>query len=410
MPISLRSEPRVVIHPPSPPDDHAVAPARPPRPAHKSMVAVGSGMGPEAALARDEFLRTLQREKRRADRSRAPLSLVLYEIADGDRSPRGNAFRLLDAISASKRETDVLGFTGPDSLAILFPDTPEEGARRFVAKIAAQGFEHGVTTIAATYPDCLFDELANAVQNGAAAATGFNASLAPLAASPAAPASREAGGSDGYFLKRGLDVIGALIALVLVSPLLIATAIAIAISSPGPIIFRQKRLGKGGKPFVFYKFRSMRCDADDSIHRQYVASLITGQHRSDEAGAPAEPGTNVYKITADPRVFGVGRIIRKTSIDELPQLFNVLRGEMSLVGPRPALPYEAENYQSWHLRRIWAIRPGITGLWQVEGRSRVPFDEMVRMDLRYIRHCSLALDLKILVKTVRVVLRCEGAV
>jgi lipopolysaccharide/colanic/teichoic acid biosynthesis glycosyltransferase len=117
----------------------------------------------------------------------------------------------------------------------------------------------------------------------------------------------------------------------------------------------------------------------------------------------------MYKIKADPRVTPVGRFIRKTSIDELPQLFNVLKGEMSLIGPRPPLPYEAENYQSWHLRRVLDIRPGITGLWQVEGRSKVSFDEMVRMDLRYVRGCSLSLDLRILAKTVLVVLNCKGA-
>jgi lipopolysaccharide/colanic/teichoic acid biosynthesis glycosyltransferase len=165
-------------------------------------------------------------------------------------------------------------------------------------------------------------------------------------------------------------------------------------------------LGKGGVPFVFYKFRSMVTNGDDSIHRAFVANLIKGE---DEANAKAEEGAPVYKIKADPRVTRIGRFIRKTSIDELPQFFNVLKGEMSLVGPRPPIPYEAANYQPWHLRRILAANPGLTGLWQVEGRSRVSFNDMVRMDLRYIRESSLSLDIKILLKTVLVVLRCDGA-
>src|SRR6202165_2451708 len=183
-------------------------------------------------------------------------------------------------------------------------------------------------------------------------------------------------------------------------------AAAIRITSSGPVIFKQARLGKRGVPFVFYKFRSMSVNADDRIHRAYVASLISGDHEGINQGNTAKP---LYKLKSDPRVTRVGRVIRKTSMDELPQLFNVLKGDMSLVGPRPPIPYEAEKYEAWHLRRILEIRPGITGLWQVEGRSKTSFDDMVRLDLRYIRDCSLMLDLKILIKTVKVVLRCDGA-
>jgi lipopolysaccharide/colanic/teichoic acid biosynthesis glycosyltransferase len=157
---------------------------------------------------------------------------------------------------------------------------------------------------------------------------------------------------------------------------------------------------------MFYKFRSMHCDADDQIHRDFVSSLIKGHHDLINQQDALDP---LFKIKSDPRVTAVGRIIRQTSIDELPQLFNVLKGDMSLVGPRPPLPYEAVEYQSWHLRRILEIRPGITGLWQVEGRSKVSFDEMVRMDLRYIKNRSLVYDLKLLLKTVKVVLRQKGA-
>ena len=193
--------------------------------------------------------------------------------------------------------------------------------------------------------------------------------------------------------------------LLVLSPIFLGTAIAVKLTSPGPVIFKQKRLGRRGMPFVFYKFRSMRADSDDSIHKEYTANLIRGQLDEVNQGDAESPH---YKIKADPRVTSIGRLIRKTSIDELPQLVNVLKGDMSLVGPRPPLVYEAEEYQSWHLRRVLEVRPGITGLWQVEGRNKTSFDEMVRLDLRYIRSQSFWLDVKILVKTVFTVLRCDG--
>ncbi len=187
---------------------------------------------------------------------------------------------------------------------------------------------------------------------------------------------------------------------------MLLTALAIKFTSPGPIIFKQIRLGQRGVPFVFYKFRSMLTNTDDRIHREYVTHLIKGNLKEINQGDQETP---LYKIKEDPRVTRVGRIIRKTSIDELPQLFNVLKGDMSLVGPRPPLPYEVEKYQSWHLRRILDAKPGITGLWQVEGRSQTSFDDMVRLDLQYIRNWSPWLDFKILLKTVKVVLKSAGA-
>ena len=150
----------------------------------------------------------------------------------------------------------------------------------------------------------------------------------------------------------------------------------------------------------------MYVNNDDAIHRSYVQKLIDGKLHDVNQGDGQRP---LYKIKSDPRVTEVGKIIRKLSFDELPQLFNVLKGEMSLVGPRPPLPYEVEKYKSWHLRRILEVKPGITGLWQVEGRSRTSFDDMVRLDLRYVQQSSLRLDLKILMKTVNAVLRPSGA-
>ena len=207
-------------------------------------------------------------------------------------------------------------------------------------------------------------------------------------------------------IKRAIDVAGSIFALLVLSPLIFMTALLIKADSKGPVIFRQVRLGEKGVPFTFYKFRSMNVDATDQIHRDYVLKLIDGKHSAINNGNNENP---LYKILSDPRVTSVGKFIRKTSIDELPQLYNVLKGDMSLVGPRPPLAYEAEKYQAWHLRRILEMKPGITGLWQVEGRSRTGFDEAVRLDVRYIQTWSLFLDIKILFKTVKEVLQCRGA-
>lgn len=209
---------------------------------------------------------------------------------------------------------------------------------------------------------------------------------------------------EGYIaVKRLIDVSFSVLALFVAAPVLLFIALSIKLDSPGPVLFRQTRVGKRGKTFTFYKFRTMVHNADSAIHRQYVQSLIRQQ--SAAGGQPAAP---VYKMARDPRITRVGAWLRRTSLDELPQFFNVLKGEMSLVGPRPPVPYEVQEYQEWHLSRLAAL-PGITGLWQVRGRSRVTFDEMVRMDIEYITHQSLWLDLKILVLTIPAVLAGHGA-
>jgi len=171
-------------------------------------------------------------------------------------------------------------------------------------------------------------------------------------------------------------------------------------------LFRQKRIGEHGTPFTFLKFRSMFINNDSSEHKEYVRQLIAGQAEKKPANGN---GTGVFKLTNDRRITPVGRILRRASLDELPQLINVLHGEMSLVGPRPPVPYEVEAYATWHRRRLLEAKPGITGLWQVYGRSRVEFDDMVRLDLRYARDCSPLLDLKILLQTPRAVMGGDGA-
>jgi lipopolysaccharide/colanic/teichoic acid biosynthesis glycosyltransferase len=204
-------------------------------------------------------------------------------------------------------------------------------------------------------------------------------------------------------IKRVTDILGSLFALVVLSPLLLAIALAIKLTSPGPVLFRQQRVGRFGEPFTFLKFRSMFLSNDDTIHREYVTRFIKADRNGSSGG-----GERVFKIEDDPRVTAIGRILRRTSLDELPQFLNVLRGEMSLVGPRPAIPYEVNCYDVWHKLRL-LVKPGITGLWQVHGRSRVPFDGMVRLDLNYVTSWSLWLDIKLLLQTPWAVFMGDGA-
>ncbi len=179
-------------------------------------------------------------------------------------------------------------------------------------------------------------------------------------------------------------------------------------TSEGPVLFRQERIGQWGKPFTFLKFRSMQVVQADNPHKVYIEKLI--RENKEANGAGTENGeARVFKLTADPRVTSVGKFIRKTSLDELPQLINVLRGEMSLVGPRPPVAYEADVYDVWHRMRLLTVKPGITGLWQVMGRSRTTFDEMVRLDLRYVTEWSLWQDIKIILKTPWAVIAGKGA-
>jgi lipopolysaccharide/colanic/teichoic acid biosynthesis glycosyltransferase len=384
----------------------------------------------DAVLPFNDFLNELRREERRAERSGRALSLVVYRFGDEAQSkthPGAGTWglppadRLIKAIYSTKRETDIVGYASGNVVALLCPDTDAAGHQCVQRKISVLTGPLPCTEVAATYPDDLFTSLSAA----APVPTAFQPF--PLGGSTTRRVS-------GYPLKRALDVLVASLALLLLALPMLGVALAIRLSSPGGAIFKQTRLGRGGVPFTFYKFRSMVVDGDDSIHREFASQIIKGAAPAQvpalapstageggadlEAKAHAGPGPAagavgepvLYKLKSDPRVTRLGKFIRKTSIDELPQLFNVLKGDMSLVGPRPPIPYESVHYQPWHLRRILSAKPGITGLWQVGGRSAVSFSEMVRMDLHYMNHCSLGLDLKILCKTISVVLHCQGAV
>jgi lipopolysaccharide/colanic/teichoic acid biosynthesis glycosyltransferase len=236
------------------------------------------------------------------------------------------------------------------------------------------------------------------------------------AASPAIPTPQ----SGGRFVDascRALDIVGSAVLLVLMAPLLAAIAIVVRLDSPGRAVFRQQRIGRGRKPFTVNKFRSMSDGAAHDRHREFVLGLIKGEpprHDVPDGELPGQDASDgnaprpYYKMIADPRVTRFGQLLRRSSLDELPQLWNVLRGDMSLVGPRPAIPYEVDHYPpEWFDRLV--VKPGITGLWQVGGRSQVTLEEMVRLDVEYARRRTLWLNLKILARTVPAVLGAHGA-
>jgi lipopolysaccharide/colanic/teichoic acid biosynthesis glycosyltransferase len=205
-------------------------------------------------------------------------------------------------------------------------------------------------------------------------------------------------------LKRSMDILGSLALLIILSPLLLAIGGLVKLSSSGPALFRQVRIGQMMKPFMFFKFRTMYADSNHAIHHDYVSWFIRSSGKAQEKGRHT-----FFKMTNDSRITPIGHFLRKSSLDELPQLWNVLRGEMSLVGPRPPLWYELHQYKPWHRHRVLEAKPGITGLWQVTGRSRTTFDDMVRLDLRYARNQSLWTDIKILLATPMAVISRKGA-
>jgi lipopolysaccharide/colanic/teichoic acid biosynthesis glycosyltransferase len=208
------------------------------------------------------------------------------------------------------------------------------------------------------------------------------------------------GGRLESIARRSLDLLAGSLLILLAAPLMIVIALAIRLDSSGPSLFRQRRVGYRRHEFTIFKFRSMRLDADEARHREYVSSLITGE-------APDSGGENLYKLAVDDRITLVGRFIRRWSLDELPQLFNVVLGDMSLVGPRPAIPYEVESYPAWYLKRF-EVKPGLTGLWQVSGRNERTYEEMVSLDVEYAQSRSFRGDLVILAKTPVTVLGRKG--
>jgi lipopolysaccharide/colanic/teichoic acid biosynthesis glycosyltransferase len=351
------------------------------------------------------FHRAISLERKRAERSRRSFLLVLLDL----RTVLANdsSGKILNTILSSQwrttRETDVTGWHKRNAvLGVIFMDVPTEGRASIVGAMLAR-------VSGALYNSLTFDRFNKITISHYVFPEEWDCDVPQRPSDPALYPDLEtrANGNKLYLVaKRATDIVGSALGLLIATPLFLAIALAIKLTSKGPVFFRQQRIGHFGKPFVFLKFRSMYLNNDPKIHLDYITQLISGKAERQPSNGN---GQGVYKLTTDPRVTRVGVFLRRTSLDELPQLINVLRGEMSLVGPRPPIPYEVDTYQIWHRRRVLEAKPGITGLWQVSGRSRVGFDEMVRLDVRYAMQRSFWMDLKILLLTPRAVILGDGA-
>ncbi len=359
-------------------------------------------------LSEDTFHRMISLERKRSERSQRPFVLLLVDTCAGDGAaePGGRPdpvlVDLLSALQGATRETDVTGWYKESAvIGVMFTEIVLDNNLVLSTILARLG---------AVLRERLDAEQFRRIK--------FSFHVFPDdwdVQDPDRPSNptlypdlekRQKANRFGRALKRVIDVLGSLSLLALLSPVFLTIAAAIKLTSRGPVLFRQKRIGEHGTPFTFLKFRSMYVNNDSSEHREYVRQLIEGKAGKKPANGN---GAGVFKLTNDPRITAVGKFLRRSSLDELPQLINVLHGEMSLVGPRPPVPYEVEAYATWHRRRLLEAKPGITGLWQVYGRSRVEFDDMVRLDLRYAKECSPLLDLKILLQTPKAVIGGDGA-
>ena len=359
-------------------------------------------------LEEDLFHHVLSRERKRSERTQESMLLLLLDIGGIEGKPgRENVLAVMsETISSDIRETDACGWLKTDTLlGIIFTSIPDDAVehsretvelkvREYLQKSLASSLYEKINLSVLVFPD------KRGGKEGREWEDKFNPYFYPEII------QKDVGSRVANYAKRVMDIVGSGIGLVLFSPIFLIVSILVKATSHGPVFFRQERLGQFGKPFVFLKFRSMHTNNNDAIHREFIKNFIDNNLNNK---ADSENGVVVFKIRNDPRVTPIGNFLRKSSIDELPQLFNVLMGDMSLVGPRPPIPYEVADYGVWHWFRILARKPGITGLWQVCGRSLTTFDGMVRLDLKYIRSWSLWLDIKLLLATPMAVLRGKGA-
>jgi len=355
-------------------------------------------------LEQESFVRMLYLERKRTARTGRRFVLMLLESgsvlkASGDKDTLA---RVLRSVASATRDTDIKGwYKDGEIFGIIFTEIDTDG--RLVGRALLSRFYTAITSTLSieeineiSLSFHVFPEESSKGTLGTPNDPALYPELSP----------DEDQMKGARRLKRAMDIVGSLFALAVSTPVMIAIAAAIKLTSKGPVFFCQPRVGECGRCFTFLKFRTMLTGCDDSVHKEYVKSLIA-------ANAASEPGLDgqpkVFKMTNDPRITPIGRFLRRSSLDELPQFFNVLVGDMSLVGPRPAIPYEVKNYDIWHRQRLLSVKPGITGIWQVEGRGRTRFCEMVRMDLKYARTWSCWLDLKILLATPRAVISGNGA-
>jgi exopolysaccharide biosynthesis polyprenyl glycosylphosphotransferase len=372
---------------------------------HLSPISEATSLGDRAILNAEDFRRMIALERKRSERSRKPFMLLLLDMGDDLPSEKNGRIlgKILSALSASTRDTDVTGWYSNDCVVgVMFTQiSNEEGASTPTTIITrvTQTLQKNLTLEQFNRVTLSFHVFPEDWDHEAPQGP-TNRTLYPDLS------QREEGRKLSRMMKRMMDILGSVLALVFFSPIFLVVAVAVKATSRGPVFFRQPRIGQYGNSFVFLKFRSMYVDNDAAVHKEYVQQLIAGKADKNPSNGN---GQGVYKLTTDSRITRVGEFLRKTSLDELPQFYNVLKGEMSLVGPRPPVPYEVEAYDIWHRRRLLEAKPGITGLWQVSGRSRVNFDDMVRLDLQYARNWSPWMDIKILLRTPGAVVLGEGA-
>lgn len=355
-----------------------------------------------ACYEEDFFLEFLVFERRRSERSGRPFLVMTLDFTGirNVESRRESVMWAMKTLSVLTRDTDIKGwYKNSAILGVIFTEMnsleTETLQNKIYRSLHASLSEEQLNVIRISFHR--FPDEGKPNKPGGPVTFTFY---------PDYP-KKERSRKNALKMKRIMDVIGSITGILIFSPFFLLIPLCIKLTSRGPVLFRQVRIGQYEKRFIFLKFRSMFVNTDQEVHKEFVYNLIANKNfgeTGDTAG-----GKKIYKITKDSRVTSTGKIIRKTSLDELPQFFNVLKGEMSLVGPRPPIPYELETYDSWHRRRVLEVKPGITGLWQVSGRSSISFDEMVRLDLQYATSWSLWQDIKILVKTPWVMVAAKGA-
>ena len=335
----------------------------------------------------EEFASILNRERDRTGRTGQEFSMVVFETGAAPRKSSSSR-NLVTLLSQRIRSTDDIGWFGDGRIAVALPHTPSDAACKFVDNVR-QAFPGGTSPpecAVYAYPSCWIPQADGETGKQRSKVDGEDA-------------ARPLEEMESQYLcpippwKRAIDVVGSLLALILLSPLVLMVALLIKIVSPGPVFFRQERVGYLGRTFTIWKFRTMHVNTDTTVHQNHLRDLITNEKE-------------MIKLDSgrDPRILPFGDILRATGIDELPQLLNVLLGEMSLVGPRPCLPYEAREYLPWQMRRFDTM-PGLTGLWQVSGKNRTTFKEMMRLDICYAKKRAFLLDVMIFLKTIPAIVR-----
>lgn len=354
-------------------------------------------------LSQELFLKLLCLERKRTERSRRRFVLMLLDAGSLLKVTKTALASLLSALSQSSRDTDLKGWYRTGSvIGVIFTEIGTGEDNSIVQALSTKLSESLYDTLSVREINELRISFHVFPEDW-----GDDGQDGPVTSTLQMELTREINKKKvSLSVKRLIDIVGSLVGLVLCLPVLAIIALTIKLTSRGPVFFRQVRLGQFGKKFVFLKFRSMYVNNDHRIHEEYVTRFIVGAPGTEQTNGSQQ---KLYKLTADPRITPVGRFLRNTSLDEIPQFLNVLLGHMSLVGPRPPVTYEFDRYDLWHKQRLLAVKPGITGLWQVDGRSRVTFDDMVRLDIRYARSWSLWLDIKILLQTPRAVISGSGA-